>query len=243
LVEFLYGIRQVERIDTNDKSQIISERVESVLSQNSAEHITRPVRSNWPRFDPATILSGTPAIGRSARQDPRILGLFLALSDDGPSKPGESRRAHHPSEPFEIRVGNRFAWAVAWACTGSVSRSAAQATTRRRWLRGFRLLVGRGRKPTPVRYWRDRSAIRLVGTDSHAIRLRIEAQVQLAGGAAIDLSGIWPLVGMIVNDGPATLRTPPRHARTLARCPSARCSELHRVTSRKFGSHPSDKTP
>ena len=101
-------------------------------------------------------------------------------------------------------------------------------------LRGFRLLVGRGRTPTPARRWRDRSPIRLVGADGHAIHQRIEAQVQSAGVAMIGLGRIRPLVGMIVNDGPATRRTPPRHARTLARCPSARCSESNRVCEISF---------
>jgi hypothetical protein len=106
-------------------------------------------------------------------------------------------------------------------------------------LRGFRLLVGRGRKPTPARCGRDRSLIWLVGTDGQAIHQRIVAQVQLAGVAVIDLSGIWPLVGVIVDDGRATRRTPPRHARTLDRGPSARCSELHSLlrTCRRRGSH------
>ena len=96
-------------------------------------------------------------------------------------------------------------------------------------LRGFRLLDGRDRTLAPAGCSRDRSAIRLVGADGQAIHQRIEAQVQSAGVAMIGLSRIWPLVPLTVNDGPATRRTPPRHARTVARCPSARCSELHRV--------------
>src|ERR1700752_5285419 len=61
------------------------------------------------------------------------------------------------------------------------------------WLRRFWLLVGWGRTPAPARCWRDRSVNRLVGTDGHAIHQRIEAQVQLAGVATIDLSRIGPL--------------------------------------------------